>query len=191
MTITLDEKTCLKKNLTLQEALIAAAMNMPNFKAALSNMTARGVTNSEGSALTSEWSKVISSMTSSDESRLKELAAKMKECFPKGRKPGTVFYFRCNEKEIVNKLKKFFETNGEYSDEQIIKATKKFVESFHGEYTLMPLIKYFISKNKRVQDENGESHIVEVSELASVLENMDDEEDIVEGSDDWLVNSRN
>lgn len=193
MKITLDDKICLKKKLTLQEALIAAAMSMPNFKECFKNMMARGIIDSEGSTVTPEWKKVIEDMIDSKEEHLRDLAQKMKECFPKGKKPGTVFYFRCNEKEIVMKLKKFFENNGEYSDEQIIKATKKFVASYHGDYRLMPLIKYFISKNKTVMDEDGENHIVEVSELASTLENMEDDEDIpeIENSEDWLMSSRN
>lgn len=100
MTITLDEKTCLKKNLTLQEALIAVAMSMSNFNKALSNMKNRGIVDSEESHLTSEWEKTVNGLIGSDDNHLKELAAKMKECFPKGKKPGTVFYFRCNEKEV-------------------------------------------------------------------------------------------
>ena len=193
MKVTLDEKVCLKKKLTLQEALIAAAMGMPDFKKCFKNMIARGIVDSGGSTVTSEWRKTIEELMDSKEERLRDLAQKMKECFPKGKKPGTVFYFRCNEKEIVMKLKKFFENNGEYSDEQIIKATKKFVASYHGDYKLMPLIKYFISKNKTVMDEDGENHIVEVSELASTLENMEDDEDIpeIENSEDWLMSSRN
>lgn len=191
MKITLDDKICLKKRLTLQEALIAVAVNMPNFQENFNNMIKRGII--KGSSLTQEWKKVIEDMIDSKEEHLRDLAQKMKECFPKGKKPGTVFYFRCNEKEIVMKLKKFFENNGEYSDEQIIKATKKFVASYHGDYRLMPLIKYFISKNKTVMNEDGENHIVEVSELASTLENMEDDEDIpeIENSEDWLMSSRN
>lgn len=93
----------------------------------------------------------------------------------------------------MQKLKKFFEEYGEYSDEQIINATKKFVASFRGNYSLMPLIKYFISKEKKVMDEDGENHVVKVSELASILENMDDDADIpeIQNSEDWLMNSRN
>lgn len=193
MKVVLDEKTCLAKNLTLQEALIAAAMNMPNFNETFHNMIHRGIIDSSGSKLEDKWVKVLNTMLNFDEDHLRKLAQQMKECYPKGKKPGTVFYFRCNEKEIMMKLKKFFENNGEYSDEQIIKATKKFVASYHGDYKLMPLIKYFISKNKTVMDENGENHIVEVSELASTLENMEDNENIpeIEDSEDWLMNSKN
>ena len=114
----------------------------------------------------------------------------MRELFPKGKMPGTAFYYRCNNREVVLKLKKFFIQYGQYSDEEILNATKKFIASFHGELRYMPLIKYFISKNKRVEDENGEFHIQETSELASYLENEDLSEDI-EKDDDWLLTSKN
>ena len=193
MKITLDDKTCLKHKLTLQEALIASALSIGNFKQVFKNMVNRGIVDSTSSHLTSEWQREISSLLSSDDSRLENLAKQMRESYPKGKLPGTAFYYRCNVKEIVFKLKKFFETYGEYSDEQIIKATQKFVASYRGDYSRLPLLKYFISKNKKVMDEEGENHINEVSELASTLENMDDEDPIPEinNSDDWLVSSRN
>lgn len=193
MKITLDEKACLKDRLTLQEALIAVAASMGGFKDALKNMTARDILDKDTSNLSSEWKTVVSKFTDADEEHLMQLAVKMQECYPKGLKPGTVFYFRSNRREVMQKLKKFFEEYGEYSDEQIINATKKFVASFRGNYSLMPLIKYFISKEKKVMDEDGENHVVKVSELASILENMDDDADIpkIQNSEDWLMNSRN
>lgn len=193
MKISLNDKQCLKQHLTLQEALIASAASMPGFKTALHNMVARGILNSDASALTSEWGSVINGFLTSNDEHLQQLARQMAECFPKGKKQGTVYYYRCNTKEIVSKLKGFFDAYGEYPDEQILRATRQFVASFHGDYRFLPLIKYFISKNKKVMDENGENHIVEVSELASALENMTDSDDVPEiaDSDDWLVNSRN
>lgn len=193
MKILLDEKVCLKKKLTLQEALIASAMSMKDFKSTFKNMANRGIIDQAGNSLTPEWDKVIGTLISSDDERFINLAKQMQECYPKGKIPGTAFYYRCNVKEIVLKLKKFFEVYGEYSDEQIIKATKKFVESYRGNYDRFPLLKYFISKNKSVMDEEGENHVSAVSELASTLENMDDDEDIpeVENAEDWLVSSRN
>lgn len=193
MTVTLDDKVCLKKKLTLQEALIATAMGMKDFKSTFKNMVNRGIIDSTGSTLTDEWKKVIDSLLSSKEDRLTALATQMRECYPKGKIPGTAFFYRSNVREIVLKLKKFLEVYGDYTDEQIIDATKKFVASYRGDYSRLPLLKYFISKNKKVMDEEGDNHISEVSELASTLENMEDDEDIpeMEGSEDWLMSSRN
>lgn len=193
MKILLDEKVCLKKKLTLQEALIACAMSMRDFKGTFKNMMNRGIIDATGSSITLEWEKEISSLVSSEDERLINLATQMRECYPKGKIPGTAFYYRCNVKEIVFKLKKFFEVYGDYTDEQVIKATKKFVASYRGVYEKFPLLKYFICKNKTITDENGENHISAVSELASTLENMEDDEDIpeIENADDWLMSSRN
>lgn len=193
MKVILDERVCLKKKLTLQEALIASAVSMKNFKSTFKNMVNRGIIDPTDSSLTPEWEKVVSTLLSSDDERLTNLAKQMQECYPKGKIPGTAFYYRCNVKEVVLKLKKFLEVYGDYSDEQIIKATKKFVDSYRGNYDRFPLLKYFISKNKTVMDEEGENHISVVSELASTLENMEDEEDIPEigSAEDWLISSRN
>lgn len=193
MKVILDEKTCLKHKLTMQEALIAIAMSMKDFKATFKNMVNRGIIDTTGSKITSVWEKTINSLSSSEDERLTNLASQMRECYPKGKIPGTAFYYRSNVREIVLKLKKFFEVYGEYTDEQVIEATKKFVASYRGNYDKFPLLKYFISKNKKVMDEDGENHISEVSELATTLENMEEDEDIpeIENADDWLMSSRN
>lgn len=196
--IVIDEAHCLKLGLSLQETLIALAISMGKYKETVTNMTNRSILASDifsqdSPALSPDWQKKVDSLISSDDDHLRSLAMEMQQCFPQGKKPGTVFYFRCNVREIVNKLKKFFEVYGDYDDDKVIAATKKFVASFKGDYRLMPLIKYFISKNKKVMDENGEFHVNEVSELATTLENMTDDESIPEisDSDDWLMNSRN
>ena len=85
-------------------------------------------------------------------------------------------------------MKKFFEQHGDYTDEEILEATKRFVASFKGNYRYLPLIKYFIIKNKTVAGEDGRNYITEVSELASYLENK---EDRYADSDEWLVTARN
>lgn len=193
MKIVLDDKVCLKNHLTLQEALIAAAINMGDSDKAIANMVSRGILDVSKASLTPEWKKIINKIMKTDDDHLTELAKKMQACFPEGKQFGTAFYYRCNTREVTLKLKKFFEVYGEYSDEQIIKATKKFVTSFNGDYRFLPLIKYFISKAKKVMDEEGINHVSEVSELASTLENMSDDEDIVEvaNSEEWLMDSRN
>lgn len=192
MKIILDETICLKNNLSLQEALIATAVDMGNYENVVSNMQEKQIIDS-GGKLAPQWEKIIHKINKTKDEHLWDLAKQMQACFPQGRQPGTAFYYRCNTREVVLKLTKFFEVYGEYSDDQIINATKQFVASYQGEYRFLPLIKYFISKNKKVMDEDGENHVQEVSELASTLENMKDEENLPEMdvSDDWLMNSRN
>ena len=196
--MTIDNKVCLKHGLTTKEVFLLLTLKTGNYMEDISNLEARQIISLRENhyEINPQWGDILekilneSSESQDEEERLLSLAKQMRELFPKGKMPGTAFYYRCNNREVVLKLKKFFIQYGQYSDEEILNATKKFIASFHGELRYMPLIKYFISKNKRVEDENGEFHIQETSELASYLENEDLSEDIEE-DDDWLLTSKN
>lgn len=195
---TIDEKVCLKHHLSLEEVLMALTIrSCKDLDFTLSNLQAREVLTLQSNKylVTQHWSDILdeilcdSSKETDNEERLRNLARKMMDCFPKDKMPGTAYYYRCNVREVSLKLKKFFLMYGEYSDEDIIDATKRFVASYRGDYKYMPLLKYFISKNKKVLGEDEEYHVQEVSELATYLENKG--EDTPEEDDDWLVSSRN
>lgn len=198
MKITLDEKTCLKNKLTLQEALIATAVSMGNYKSVFDNMINRHVLGIMGQSIDSKWKDTIKNLIDSEDARFETLATKVQECFPKQKMMyanGTAspFYFRCNKTEIKNKLKKFLTIYGEVSDEDIIDATKRYVASYAPKgYRGMRLAKYFIMKDDRKLMADDEIHVEEISDLATFLENKteDTPSDIVDG-DDWLMNSRN
>lgn len=198
MKITLDEKTCLKNKLTLQEALIAAAVSMGNYKCTFDNMINRHVLGIMGQSVDSKWKDTIKNLINSEDARFEALATKVQECFPKQKMMyanGTAspFYFRCNKTEIKNKLKKFLTIYGEVTDEDIIDATKRYVASYAPKgYRGMRLAKYFIMKDDRKLMADDEVHVEEISDLATFLENKteDTPSDIVDG-DDWLMNSRN
>ena len=90
------------------------------------------------------------------------------QIFPQGKKPGTPYYWKCNKREISLKLKSFFKLYGvKYTEEEILSAAHRYVESFNGDYRFMRLLKYFIWKK-----EDGE----EISELATFIDN-DGQED--------------
>lgn len=198
MKITLDEKTCLKNKLTLQEALIATAVSIGNYKSVFDNMINRHVLGIMGQSLDSKWKDTIKNLINSEDERFEALATKVQECFPKQKMMytnGTTspFYFRCNKTEIKNKLKKFLTIYGDVSDEDIIDATKRYVASYASKgYRGMRLAKYFIMKDDRKLMADEEVHVEEISDLATFLENKteDTPSDIVDG-DDWLMNSRN
>lgn len=198
MKITLDEKTCLKNKLTLQEALIATAVSLGGYDKTLNNMILRGIVNSSHTEVLSDWENIIKKLTDTEDSRYEELALQVQACFPKQKMiypNGTTspFYFRCNKGEIKNKLKKFIEVYGEASDEDIIDATKRYVASYAPKgYRGMRLAKYFIIKDDRKLSADDEVHVEQLSDLATFLENKteDTPSDIVDG-DDWLMNSRN
>lgn len=196
MKITVDEKVCLKHKLTLAETLLALAFRETTIDD-IQNMLNRDILvhKNDQYVLAKNWNDILdeilceSSDSIDDEERLLNLAKKMRECFPEGRMPGTAYYYRCNNREVVLKLKKFFTKYGNYPDDKIIDATKRFVASFQGNYRYLPLIKYFISKNKLVMDEDDKNYVSEVSELASYLENNTDKEQT--SNDDWLMNPKN
>lgn len=198
MKITIDEKTCLKNKLTLQEALIAMAVSMGNYKSVFDNMINRHVLGIMGQSLDSKWKDTIKNLINSEDERFETLAIKVQECFPKQKMMyanGTAspFYFRCNKTEIKNKLKKFFTIYGEVSDEDIIDATKRYVASYAPKgYRGMRLAKYFIIKDDKKLSADDEVLVEQLSDLATFLENKveDTPSDIVDG-DDWLMNSRN
>ena len=198
MKITLDEKTCLKNKLTLQEALIATAVSMGNYKSVFDNMINRHVLGIMGQSVDSKWKDTIKNLMDAEDERFETLATKVQECFPKQKMMyanGTAspFYFRCNKTEIKNKLKKFFTIYGDVTDEDIIDATKRYVASYAPKgYRGMRLAKYFIMKDDRKLMADDEVHVEEISDLATFLENKteDTPSDIVDG-DDWLMNSRN
>lgn len=206
--MTLDEKVCLKHNLTLQEALIALAVRVGSTNEAVKNLLAREVlVERNGTFLvTQHWSDVLdevlcdssnNGLDLSDE-RLLALAVKVQECFPKMKMryasgQESPFYFRCNKTEIKNKLKKFLTLYGETSDEDIIDATKRYVATYeHKGFLGMRLAKYFILKDDRKLGADEEVHVEQLSDLATFLENKGEEkgEAIIDG-DDWLMNSRN
>lgn len=114
------------------------------------------------------------------EDRIGPLAEQLMEIFPKGKKPGGPYYWRCNKREVSLKLKSFFKLYGDkYTDEQIIDAARRYVDSFGGNYTTMRLLKYFIWKKL----DNGE----EVSELSTFITNAGQDD---ETGDNWLMELR-
>lgn len=201
--IEIDEAKCLKLGLTLQETLIAIAISMGKYKETATNMFNRGIITldlfkQDSPDITSKWKNKVNSFLAFDEQRLETLALKVQDCFPKqkmmyanGRE--SPFYFRCNKTEIKNKLKKFLDFYGEVSDDDIIDATKRYVDTYAPKgYVGMRLAKYFILKDDKRLTADDEVHVEQLSDLATFLENKSENkpQDIVNG-DDWLMNSRN
>lgn len=121
-----------------------------------------------------------SSLTNNKSDRLIDLAEKMRALFPEGKKEGTNFYWRDSTKVIAQRLGIFIKRYGDdYTDEQILAATRRYVESFNGNYRFMHVLKYFISKkNLETKEDN--------SELLSYLENEGQDTH----NDNWLTDVR-
>lgn len=95
------------------------------------------------------------------------LAEKIMQLYPEGKKPGTNYYWRDSKSVIAGRLKKLVSKyNIELDETKVINATKKYVESFNGDFKYMHLLKYFIWKNITTS-EGTEQH----SQLLSYIEN--------------------
>ena len=181
MNISIDDKICNKYGLTLPELLVILALKhytIENILSSLKDKEAVIEDMFEGHLITQRWDDVASNILldsdkdSQSPDRIANLAAKLMEVFPKEKKAGTNHYFRGNLKDTSLKLKKFFKLYGNrYSDEQVINAAKAYVESFNGNYTYMRILKYFIWKDEKKMNEDGERYIEETSDLATWIEN--------------------
>ena len=181
MNISIDDKICNKYGLTLPELLVILALKQDTIENILSSLKEKEAIIEdmfEGHLITQRWDDVASNILldsdrdSQSPDRIANLAAKLMEVFPKEKKAGTNHYFRGNLKDTSLKLKKFFKLYGNrYSDEQVINAAKAYVESFNGNYTYMRILKYFIWKDEKKMNEDGERYIEETSDLATWIEN--------------------
>jgi hypothetical protein len=115
--------------------------------------------------------------------KYKPLAIKMQEVYISGGMPDGIHRYKSNSTEIAKKLEKFFETYDEYTDEEIIDATKRYVASFRGNYRYAKALNNFVWKMEDVKDEEGNIHKERHSYLADFLENKDSEQDTIVNGD--------
>lgn len=131
-----------------------------------------------------------SSASADSDERCTILADKLREIFPAGKKPGYAYLWRDSTSCIADRLKKFFLKYGNYPDEDIIRVTREYVNSFNGNYQYMQLLKYFIWKNKVTGEEVVRGRIVgEVerqSQLAAYLQDTPEKNK----NADWDVSLR-
>lgn len=133
--------------------------------------------------VTQRWNDICDNILLSSEKtvpttdELIPIADKLRAIFPEGKKPGTPYYWKCNRREVVLKLKSFFKLYGTtYTEEEILNAARDYVDGFKGDYRFMRLLKYFIWKK-----EDGE----EVSELATCIDNAGQ---VNEDDNNWVNN---
>ena len=118
-----------------------------------------------------------------DKDRLTILAEQLWALYPKGRKPGTNLMWKDSVPMIAQKLrtlnKKCKEFGISFTNEEAVAATKRYMESFNGDYTYMQVLKYFIFKKDR---EKGE----DTSQLLSFIQN----EDATTDNSSWMDSVR-
>ena len=192
MDININEEICKKYGLDVSEVLavllIKTCNDIPKLFSILEEKEIVVRDLLQGYMVTQRWDDVISTILLDSDvkapspDRLENLATQLMEIFPKQKKLGTCHYFRGNRKDIILRLKKFFKLYGKYTDEQIVTAAKKYVESFNGDYSYMRILKYFIWKDEVKINSEGDRYVDEVSDLANWIENAGQEEDL---RNDW------
>ena len=192
MDININEEICKKYRLDVSEVLavllIKTCNDIPKLFSILEEKEIVVRDLLQGYMVTQRWDDVVSTILLDSDvkapspDRLENLATQLMEIFPKQKKLGTCHYFRGNRKDIILRLKKFFKLYGKYTDEQIVTAAKKYVESFNGDYSYMRILKYFIWKDEVKINSEGDRYVDEVSDLANWIENAGQEEDL---RNDW------
>ena len=194
MKIEVSDEICKKYNLSITEALVLIGLkyssqeifqklNKERFLLDLGSSIFEEETkyklsrkaNEVLSCILAESTDVVAKRTTN----IEELADKLRNVYPSGKIYNTNYYYRCNRQDIINKLKTFFKMYGtKYTDEQIINATQKYINSFNGNYTYLKLLKYFIWKDERLKGESVQSL------LADFIENESAEDTT---NNDWTV----
>lgn len=197
MDININEEICKKYGLDVSEVLavllIKTCNDIPKLFSILEEKKIVVRDLLQEYMVTQRWDDVVSTILLDSDvkapspDRLENLAAQLMEIFPKQKKLGTCHYFRGNKKDIILRLKKFFKLYGKYTDEQIVTAAKKYVESFNGDYSYMRILKYFIWKDEVKINSEGDRYVDEVSDLANWIENAGQEEDL---RNDWATTLR-
>ena len=191
MTITLTEDACKALGVSVGEALYLLAIGSGlDLEEAEKSMRAKGYVKKPSNTLlslplrlTTKGKEVITGIIADStpkgtDARLISLAQELREVFPKGKKDGTNNYWSDGATIIVRRLKLFFKKYGDLTNDQILTAARKYVESFNGNYQFMRTLKYFIFKDAR----GLEGNIENTSELLTYIENEGQEEVL---RDDW------
>lgn len=73
------------------------------------------------------------------------------DLFPKGKKEGSAVTFKTNPKELFERFKWFFKEYPEYSWEDVMVATEKYIKVYEdaSDFTYMQTSKYFIKKEDK------------------------------------------
>lgn len=199
MKITIDSDVCKKYNLSIPQVLyLILSHDKIHIPTLVSRLPTRlGVYNQFTDwqyYLNDDGTELLRTILTESEPEIKaagdryeNLAIQLREIFPEGKKDNT-YYWRDSVRVIANRLKAFVtKYHIQNTDEEIINATKRYVESFNGDYKFMQLLKYFIMKNKRVRNEDGFEEVQDESQLLSYLDNKNE---VNVANTDWMTQLR-
>lgn len=195
MKLSIDKEILEANNLTLEEFLVLClGINNTDIRKTVNSLINKGFADKDLFTdnkiyISTKIKNLLASMViNSDKNVINkdevftDLAIKLRNIYPAGRKPGTTYLWRGTTMEIAKKLKTLVVKYGyTLNENEVIEATKEYINSFNGDYRYMQLLKYFILKS--VKDADGNTDIK--SELMSIIENKDQ---IDEQRTDWVSN---
>lgn len=191
MKLCIDLEECKKQNIPIGTALFTAALYLKVFidDTVFDDVCRRGFVEYDGFDLmrkpinpqiTQKGVDTIESLFLNSEfkppkdapDRFDILADKLRELYPEGKKAGTSLMWRNSTKGISKRLKSFVKRFGDdFTDEQMVEATKRYIASFNGDYRFMQVLEYFIWKEYTVEGSKEAR-----SQLLSYLSNDSKEE---------------
>lgn len=163
MRYTIDDAILSKHNLTEEEfiALVVSFRDL-DIQRGNDNLIAKGIADRNiydktKIVLSDNTKNMVSSIivdsdkeTINREEEFLDVAQSLRELYPKGKKPGTTYMWKDSNTIIAQKLKTLVVKFGyKFTKEQAIEATRRYIESFRGDYRYMQLLKYFILKTDR------------------------------------------
>lgn len=184
MTIVFNDKVCENHGLSILSGMVLAVLSKTSNWDFFVDLLLKGeyIYRMEGSPkfeLTDKGKELLKNIIDESKSgkgnneQYFELANRLRDLFPSGKKPGTSASWKANTREIAFKLCKFFSLFGKFSDDDIVDAAKRYIASFNGDTTMMRTLTYFIFKYEDRYDENGCRYRELVSELANFLEDKE------------------
>ena len=195
--IIISKSVCNKYKLTFEEFLYALAIKSADNSVELRNnlLNREVIVVRDGKTrVTPQWAGVLDDILSQSvgdisEERLSALAKGIQDIFPLGFTQkmghGPKYYYKSNQRAIQTSLENFIRCYGDFTDDEILDAARRYVASFRGNYAYMQMANYFVYKDNR--NKGGEIE----STLSTFLENKESEEKAVINDDSWLMNSRN
>lgn len=189
MKVTIDSNVAEKNNLTLQEVLVLL-LNIQNsaYTEIKQSLIDKGIAdqsarNIDKLVVSDNTKNLVSNILITSESTeenpdeiYEDIADAIRQVYPSGRKSGTTYSWRGSKMEITHRLKVLHVKYGLNIDkDKLVDITRRYVESFNGNYTYMPLLKYFLIKYDKttIGDVDLKSPLMTIIDNGGVIEPND------------------
>lgn len=163
MKITIDTEILQRNNLTLGEFLVILfgycdVKYKENFdKLVEKSIISKNLFDKDSMVLSNNTRDLIAKVLIESDAKVmgyelnfEELAKKLQDIYPKGNKPGTTYNWGDNTAVIAFKLRTLVaKYDFIFTEDEAIKATKEYVESFEDDNKNMKLLKYFILRTSK------------------------------------------